>query len=543
VTHTVTQAIYNVAINKKGFSMATMGFIQESENIAIKANHSLIVPETFTHSIAFGETGCGKTSSFIYPNLIKRLELGHGILVYDYKGKEHLSVKVMAEKYGRLTDVVEIGKPWGESINLIEKMDEDELDKFFDNILKHSDDNKYWQNSAKSLGQSLLKVLKSIDNFATILAVLEEQRREYIEVDSLMTSFKYPTKRNLESLIFVASTFEVLGNFIKSLSDLPSTIDELIEESLVQNLSKGQSAHSLKPKYIQLVSAKHQLMETIQESKSALKSFGEDSNENLTQNIMGSLTSPLLSLSQNTHFNTNDFDIVEALNEGKILIINVESLSNAVVETLNNSILYELSKRTNNVDIHPVSIFIDEVQRVVSKNTDLPIDIFREAKVDMFLATQNSSLLKDKLKEEKFDSLMGNLTRKYYFKSSHEEDIDADTELYTLKTFEYLSSENQYEKVVKSRAIFIKDELKLKVEFIYQKSLNILEQYLYKLRGQSIVLKYDSRLYKDNKIVAIDINTKKETVHDSFNKAKILHLQSEVNSLFVSLKEKEFYVA
>jgi len=522
--------------------MAIMGFIQEETDTSVKKS-SIIVPETFTHSIAFGETGCGKTSSFIYPNLMKRLELGHGILVYDYKGKEHLSVKVLAEKAGRLSDVVEIGKPWGESINLIEKMDEDELDKFFDNILKHSDDNKYWQNSAKSLGQSLLKVLKGIDNFATALSVLEGERREYIETDSIATEFKYPTKRNLDSLISICTTFEVLGKFISSLSNLPSAIDTIVKESLVDNIQKGKDPKKLRPYYIQLLSAKQKLIEVIDESKNALKSFGEESNENLTQNIMGSLTSPLLSLSQNDHFNSGEFDITDALNEGKVVIVNVESLSNAVVETLNNSVLYELSKRTKSVQVHPVSIFIDEVQRVISQNTDLPIDVFREAKVDMFLATQNSALLKDKLKEDKFASLMGNLTHKYYFKSSHDEELDTQIELHSLDTFEYITSEDLYDEVAKSRALFIKDEIKLKVEFIYQKSMNILDKFLYKFRAKKIVLEYDSRLYRDNKIIAIDMKTKKESIHESLNKENMLYLQSEVNSLFLSVEEKEFYVA
>ena len=522
--------------------MATMGFIQEELVVEVK-NSSIIVPETFTHSIAFGETGCGKTSSFIYPNLMKRLELGHGILVYDYKGKEHLSVKVLAEKAGRLSDIVEIGKPWGESINLIEKMDEDELDKFFDNILKHSDENKYWQNSAKSLGQSLLKVLKAIDNFASALAVIEGTRRDYLEIDDIFSSFQYPTKRNLNSLIFVCTTFDVLGKFIGGLKGLPGLVDTLVEESLVENYNKGKDLVSLKPQYLKLVSAKKKLVEVIEESKDSLKSFGEDSNENLTQNIMGSLTSPLLSLSQNHHFNDADFDISQALNEGKVVIVNVESLSNAVVETLNNSVLYELSKRTKSVNIHPVSIFIDEVQRVISKNTDLPIDVFREAKVDMFLATQNSSLLKDKLKEDKFNSLMGNLTHKYYFKSSHDEELDTEIDLHTLETFEYIQSEDMYDEVTKSRALFIKDEVKLKVEFIYQKSMDILAEYLYKFRAKKVVLEYDSRLYKDNKIIAIDMQTRRESIHESLNKESMISLQSEVNSLIRNVQENELHIA
>ena len=106
--------------------MATMGFLQTSD-ITSPSTSEILTPVTFTHSIAFGQTGCGKTTGFIYPNLKHRISLGHGILLFDYKGKEHLSTKFLADRAKRLGDVVEIGKPWGESINLVQNMDEEEL--------------------------------------------------------------------------------------------------------------------------------------------------------------------------------------------------------------------------------------------------------------------------------------------------------------------------------------------------------------------------------------------------------------------------------
>ncbi|HIP20123.1 MAG TPA: hypothetical protein EYG70_03270 [Sulfurimonas sp.] len=60
--------------------MATMGFLQNSETTT-KQTTSILVPEIFTHAIAFGETGCGKTSSFIYPNLKERMKLKHGVRI------------------------------------------------------------------------------------------------------------------------------------------------------------------------------------------------------------------------------------------------------------------------------------------------------------------------------------------------------------------------------------------------------------------------------------------------------------------------------
>lgn len=510
--------------------MATMGFIQSFTDETTTKQTSIIVPETFTHSIAFGQTGCGKTSSYIYPNLLQRLKKGHGILLYDYKGKEHLSVKYLAHKAGRLGDVVEIGKPWGESINLIQKMDEDELDKFFDNILKHGEDSKYWKNSAKSLGQTLLAVLKGIEAFSVSLEAIDGVKRELIETTSL-EGFKYPTKRTLHSLVKVCKTFDVLKVFISDLNGLVEEADDMIKCAAKYALADEELNETLRIKLTDVIAKKEALKIIIKTNRNALDSFGENSNENLTENIMGSLLSPLVSLSENKNFNSDAFDITEQLNAGKIIVINVESLSNSVMESLNNTILYELSKRTKSLNINPVSIFIDEVQRVVSKSTDLPIDVFREAKVDMFLATQNSALLKEKLKDEKFDALMGNLTQKFYYQSSNDEELETELSLKELETFEYIASEDDFMYEHNSKPLFLDRAKLMAVEFKYQKAKKVLEKFLYKYRTAKVIVDYDSRLYKDNKIIAIDMVNQKEHILDSLTKENINFLKTEVDEL------------
>ena len=509
-----------------------MGFIQNEETQTVQTSASILVPETFTHSIAFGETGAGKTSSYIYTNLQERLQLGHGVLLYDYKGKEHLSVKYFALKAKRLHDVIEIGKPWGESINLIQNMDEDALDKFFDVILNHGKDSQYWQNSAKSLGQTILQVLKGIESVAKELESIDGVKRE----DFTIARVQYPTQRTLKSLVQVCKTFEILKEFIDKLDSLKTYIDKLIRAALASAHAEHGKTKELEEKLFKLLTAQERLTIIIDANQNSLESFGEDSNENLTQNIMGSLTSPLLSLSQNESFNTNNLDITKALNEGKIIIINVESLSNSVVESLSNTLLYELSKRTKSIHLNPISIFIDEVQRVVSEKTDLPIDVLREAKVDMFLATQNSSLLKEKLKEEKFDALMGNLTRKYYYKSSTDEELESEHELKCLETFEFLSSQDDFCEVHSAIPIFLETAKKIKVEFMYQKSLHVLENFLYKYKDAGVVLEFDARLYRDNKVIAVDIKTQKEYIRESLSKSNMKYFEQRVAKLFSSLE-------
>jgi len=513
--------------------MQTMGFIQSDTNT--NSSSSILVPQTFTHSIAFGQTGSGKTTSYIYPNLQERLQEGHGILLYDYKGKEHLSVKYFAAQAGRLDDVIEIGKPWGEYINLIENMGEEEFDRFFDNVLQHSDDNKFWQNSAKSLGQTILKILREISNFSNKMHELDNNSKEsHIKAGK----FYYPTQYTLASLVKVSQTFEKLGSFINNLTDLLLKTEEMIQESLQRDIMNHEDIDALKPQYASIIRARERLARVIKETSDSLEGFGKDSNENLTQNIIGSLISPLFSLSQNQFFNTNNFDIAKALSLGKIIVINTEALSDEAIESFNNIILDELTKRTHNITNNPISIFIDEAQRILSDNTDLPVDVLREAKVDIFLAVQNSALLKKKLSEENFDALIGNLTHQFYFQNSDAEDIDSEYDLKNLHSFEYLSSVNSFIKLHHSKPLHVSLKEKIEIEYLFQKNHKVLDNFSYQKRKEAIILKYDPRLYKNDELRAIDINTlAQSSVHVESEKS-LDYIASELKHLFESAIEK-----
>ena len=89
--------------------MRKMGFIIEKETTPV-SNNSLIVTKDYTHSCSIGQTGSGKTSCYIYPNLEQRIKDKDAILFFDYKGKEHQSVKYFAKQNGRFNDIIEIGK-------------------------------------------------------------------------------------------------------------------------------------------------------------------------------------------------------------------------------------------------------------------------------------------------------------------------------------------------------------------------------------------------------------------------------------------------
>ncbi|QOY53244.1 hypothetical protein [Candidatus Sulfurimonas baltica] len=122
-----------------------------------------LVDVKFTHSLCIGQTGSGKTTSFIYPNIKHRMEIGHGVLFFDIKGSEHLALKKLASDANRLDDIVEIGKPWGSNINIIESLNNRTFATLLQGLVGDPSDagsNTYFYNEAMSLGTSIFNILK-----------------------------------------------------------------------------------------------------------------------------------------------------------------------------------------------------------------------------------------------------------------------------------------------------------------------------------------------------------------------------------------------
>ena len=57
---------------------------------------------------------------------------------------------------------------------------------------------------------------------------------------------------------------------------------------------------------------------------------------------------------------------------------------------------------------------MDEAQKIINNYFELPLDILREYKVDVILATQSIANLKEKVKLEKIDSILANIRTKIY---------------------------------------------------------------------------------------------------------------------------------
>jgi len=427
-----------------------------------------LVPQKFTHALCIGQTGSGKTTSFIYPNLDDRMRAGHGLLVFDIKGNEHRAIKHLAQKNNRLEDVVEIGKPWGKKINAIASMSEREFEELLVGAIgdaKYAGSNAYFHSGAISLGLSIFYILK------TYQVLDKEINIEYggdltLQYEKLSLAAIYKTSNSISAVYdFLDTLKENIDNlkyFIKE--ELEKDFEKVSNDMLFQNIILNynylsQSFHALSNYYI------------------------KESKRSLREHFDPSLISVINSLHQAFHFmsmlsssyitETKEcFDIVEALQMRKIIIINVRVIPDFILqiilqnifENLINLNLKDHSQRT------PVSIFIDEAQRLITK--EIPLDVLRSSKTDVIMAIQSTFQLVSKFKNEgDWSQLSVNIGYKVAFKSpiysSDMNNFFADTN--KLETFEYVKEfENGF---YLAKPMFLDEHEFKKADYAYQQDV------------------------------------------------------------------------
>ena len=460
---------YTTLITLKGEQMSTMGFINQTNNN--NQTKQTIVPLNFTHSCAIGQTGCGKTSSYIYPNIQDRIKRGHSLMVYDYKGKEHTSVKYFASQHNRLDDVVEIGKYWGESINILKYMHSGDLEDFLTDLFALNDtENDFWGKSAVNISVAILDIIDAIEKVTDAAeqtgVVADFQKRLYAKND-----YKYPTKKTLYSLSLVSASLDSLRGFVQNLDSLQNNMKNIMVEEIVnyKELPKEEVFEKFKKLAYYLQNLKH----VIKDARKKLEEFGNLSSSSASktyQTILLSVNSPLIGIAGKKSLNTDSFDIIEALENKKIIIINAQMFSEDVLASFSSSLFKEFAKRTVKKNLQPISIFVDEAQRVVSKNFDLPVDVFREAKVEFFLSFQNSELMISALGENKFEALLQNLSDRFIYKNvGYFKELDTSQ----LECFEYVHDGKKDAKIQQATPLFLEDDDTFKVELEYQKRLEL----------------------------------------------------------------------
>jgi hypothetical protein len=461
-----------------------------------------LVDVNFTHALCIGQTGSGKTTSFIYPNVKKRMELKHGILFFDIKGSEHLALKKLASDEGRLDDIVEIGKPWGSNINIVKSLNSRTFETLLKNLVGDpatAGSNTYFYNEAISLGLSLYSTFK-------LQSIISKEIREIS--DSHLPSLQ---ERELFSLSDIYSTIyniDSLYSFIQETKKFKTQLHEFI----INNSDYYTSQHS--DRYKNLVLNYVNLKNTIEYFK---KYDVTEEDRSSSEKFETSLLSVISTLSSGFNFmnsasskyisqKENPLNIVEALQKKKIIIINVRVIPDVILELMLDQLFEQMIDLNlqNEDDKKPISVFIDEAQRLINK--DIPLDVLRSSKVDLLMAVQSELQLISKFNSrEDWQQISVNIAQKYAFKSIYfggDHLLSFYVETATLNTFEY-AKEHEHSKL-RAKPIFLNKDEFPSIEYKYQKEVLQLKEI-----GSDEILFYDvTHFENEREIVLINIKTK-----------------------------------
>lgn len=485
----------------------------------------LLVDVKFTHSLCIGQTGSGKTSSFIYPNLIHRLQLGHGILFFDIKGNEHKAIKKLAKDADRLEDVIEIGKPWGKNINIITDFNSRTFSTLLKKIIKIPKDggsNSYFYNAAFSLGMSIFQIIKTS---AIISQEIKEMDIDQAPIESDYTIF------TLDDIYKASSNIDALYDFLQERKKFTAEVFEFLKINIY--LCTDSSKQDL----FQNIAVNYSMLDNL--LKELKKYDVEADNRSTPSKFESSLLSVISTLSEGFGFmispsanyiadKENPIDIVELLQNGKIVIINVRVIPDSVLELMLDHIFEKMIDLNliSEEKRHPTSIFIDEAQRLINK--DIPLDVLRSSKVDVIMAVQSELQLISKFQSEAdWQQISVNISEKYAFRSaffggSHLISFYAETG--NLKTFEYVKEYSSTTQLAKP--VFLsKNDLEA-VELEYQH--NVLQ--LSELKDDELY-QYDvTHFESEREIIVCDTKTKKK-----YYKKLLTPMQKE--HVYLMLKE------
>jgi len=480
-----------------------MGFdIKENRN-----TKRIEVPKDFTNAMFFGRTGSGKTTGAILPVMEDRIKSDYGLLVYDFKGSLHLQTKYLANKYKKLNNVIEIGKPWGKNINVIKFLTTKQL---LNVVQSDSGVNDYWDTASKNLLEGIYSILNLEKYIFTKLSdLLGENYINEISFKKIHDIVNKPT--NLKNFLL-----EYKNSRIKTI--------EIKYQKVLNKIENSARLSTISKKI------KH-LKENIKSLENyELVNDGDDSGRN---GVVSHLASYTGNIASNDFLNYDDFDIVGELRRGKIIIINVSNLTENSLNLINLGI-YSSLQRLNQKFLNPVSIIVDEAQKILHADYLPETDVCRESRFEYIFATQSPVLLENKLTTNKYKELIQNVITRMSF-ATNENDL--------YEPHIYIDT---YYRTKYAEPLFINDIDLFKVEVLYQKKLGIFDC-VEEDRKNIFYIKFDAKLYEQSKVYKVFKNHQREET-DFFEKVDTLtiniedydNIQLSIDSLLEDIKLKDF---
>lgn len=172
----------------------------------------------------------------------------------------------------------------------------------------------------------------------------------------------------------------------------------------------------------QLIELIYKIIQAIEKCESFHKTVVSYEEGSRTKNsIFSTIQSTTGNMARNKYCNENDLDIAQALESGKIVIMDMSKIPitvlPVVVSTLMSRFRQRFLKTSNRNHIY---CFFDEAQRVLTKDMDIPMDTLREAGVSFMLLFQNSELMAEAIGARKYLSLAKNCPIKIAMKGEND---------------------------------------------------------------------------------------------------------------------------
>jgi len=393
--------------------MTKMGFLI-NENSHDNTMDTAIQKQDFRHVLITGKTGSGKTATLVLPILENRIKANNSIIFFEYKGHEHRKIKALAFNEDRLSDVVELGKPTGCFFNIMGMFDNNMISKVIKQLCGGESKDPYWAMSASQLTVRIIELYRKLQRLGHVL-------EQEFNVDGRI--FMIHLGSDILSINEDAS-FSTLSKIIKTPSSMNNYFDyykKLILKlnKIVESIGKSQPNSQIDILRIEKMLSQFLLFKELV-GKYAHFTV-QDSDESSGNNgVLQILNNAISTLATQDYLNNNESDILKMVENNAIIIIDTQSISSHVYSVFTEALLQKLSTRIKYQIPKAVSIFLDEANRVLTKEIDLYNDVLRESMVELILAIQNEKQMILKFGEIKWESIIDNIGHIYYIEPSHD---------------------------------------------------------------------------------------------------------------------------
>ena len=402
--------------------MSVMGFLANEANNSSTSEASQIPPQDFKHAICIGDTGSGKTATFIMPTLKDRIEQGNAIVFMDHKGHERRKIMKLALDADRLDDVVEIGKPFASYINMLSLFDSDSLNRAIITLLGGIGKDPYWTYSASRLAVRIVELQRGIYEIGKVLCgeygvneelfhiALEEEKEN--SVQAVLTIEEAPS---FESLSKVLATPGRLTHFFNSIEEVAAKIEKQMEHIYTMCLSNKKKRKVFQIQMVKLL----KLQELIEKYRHFSIDTEEEGDAGGNNGVLQVLNNALTILANQPSMNYAEVELMALIKKNAIVIIDTQSVNIDMYGILLETLLKRLGSRIMYEIPNAVSIFVDEANRVLPAHIDLSNDVMRESRAELILAAQNEEQMLLKFGEVKWRSIVKNLKHQYRIDSKH----------------------------------------------------------------------------------------------------------------------------